>query len=231
MDRSWANARLFSKEHIDGVKEFMKFVNERFEENEEILCPCRRCLNRICRPQEHVEDHLYIHGMLTTYDKWIHHGEPFDLGDNESALSEQQHDGHPNWQENVVPDEDEDENSDDRIPEMVRELYTAADHDGRQAMFGKLIEELKRELYPGCTGYTRFSFVVKLLHIKSFYRISNVAFTALLTLLSLAFPNCFLPASYNEAKNLLCSIGLGYDSIHVCPNNCVLFRKEYAKLD
>jgi hypothetical protein len=26
-------------------------------------------------------------------------------------------------------------------------------------------------------------------------------------------------------------LGLGYDSIHVCPNKCVLFRKEYAKHD
>ena len=45
MDRSWINSRLFSKPHLDGVDEFMKFVSERSEENEEILCPCRRCLN------------------------------------------------------------------------------------------------------------------------------------------------------------------------------------------
>jgi hypothetical protein len=40
-----------------------------------------------------------------------------------------------------------------------------------------------------------------------------------------------LPKSYNEAKNLLKELGLGYDSIHVCFNNCVLFRKQYAKFD
>ena len=47
MDRSWINCRLFSKPHLDRVSNFMKFVSERYDENEEILCPCRRCLNRI----------------------------------------------------------------------------------------------------------------------------------------------------------------------------------------
>jgi hypothetical protein len=36
-------------------------------------------------------------------------------------------------------------------------------------------------------------------------------------LLAEAFPECnTLPKSYNEAKNLLNELGLGYDSIHVC---------------
>jgi hypothetical protein len=69
--------------------------------------------------------------------------------------------------------------------------------------------------------------VVKLLHLKSYYRISNTAFTAILKLLAEAFPHCNeLPKSYNEAKKVLKELGLGYDSIHVCFNNCVLFRKE-----
>jgi hypothetical protein len=51
-------------------------------------------------------------------------------------------------------------------------------------------------------------------------------------LLAEAFLKCnTLPNSYNKAKNLLDELGLGYDSIHVCFNNCVLFRKQYAKLD
>jgi hypothetical protein len=74
--------------------------------------------------------------------------------------------------------------------------------------------------------------VVKLLHMKSLYRISNSAFSAIVKLLGEAFPKRnTLPKPYNEAKNLLKELSLGYDSIHVCFNNCVLFRKQYAKLD
>jgi hypothetical protein len=48
-------------------------------------------------------------------------------------------------------------------------------------------------------------------------------------LLSLAFPNCSIPALYAEMEKVIRALGLGYDSIHVCPNNCVLFKKELAK--
>ena len=91
------------------------------------------------------------------------------------------------------------------------------------------MREAKHQLYPGCTKFSRFSFVVKLLHMKSFYRISNSTFSAVMKLLAEAFPECnTLSKSYDEAKNLVKELGLGYDSIHVCYNNCVLFRKEYA---
>ncbi|CAL4887757.1 unnamed protein product [Urochloa decumbens] len=46
MDRNWVRGRLFSPEHIEGVKQFMSFVEEKFSENAEILCPCGRCLNQ-----------------------------------------------------------------------------------------------------------------------------------------------------------------------------------------
>ena len=69
MDRSWINSRMFSREHVDGVNEFMSFVSERFSDDEELLCPCRRCLNRIRRLKGQIEDHLYIHGMASTYSR------------------------------------------------------------------------------------------------------------------------------------------------------------------
>jgi hypothetical protein len=76
-----------------------------------------------------------------------------------------------------------------------------------------VLKEAKRHIYPGCTKFSRLSFVVKLLHMKSLYRITNSAFTAILKLLVEAFPKCnTLPKSYNEAKSLLKKLGLGYVS-------------------
>jgi hypothetical protein len=122
----------------------------------------------------------------------------------------------------------EDENTEDRLPDMVRELFTVGEEGVQNSMFAAVLEEMMQELHPGAS-YTRFSFVIKLLHIKSFYQISNVAFSAILKLLSLAFPQCYVPASYKEAKKLIKALGLGYESIHVFPNNCVLFWKDYEK--
>jgi hypothetical protein len=75
-------------------------------------------------------------------------------------------------------------------------------------------------------NFSRFTFVIKMLHVKSYHRITNSTFSAILKILSQAFPQFnTIPKSYDEAKKMLRELGLGYESIHVCPNNCVLFRK------
>jgi hypothetical protein len=43
---SWVYGILFSHEHIDDVKKIMNFIQGKFSEDEEILCPCGRCLNQ-----------------------------------------------------------------------------------------------------------------------------------------------------------------------------------------
>ncbi|KAL5581119.1 hypothetical protein UlMin_013561 [Ulmus minor] len=58
--------------------------------------------------------------------------------------------------------------------------------------------------------------------------ISNDAesFDELLKLLKLAFPKIDLVESHYEAKRLMTKMGLGYQSIHVCKNDCALFWNE-----
>ena len=77
--------------------------------------------------------------------------------------------------------DEEHEDPDDRLPDILQELYAAeqAVQSGEKSMFAAVLEEMK-ELHPG-SDHSRFSFLVKLLHIKSFYRISNVAFNAIAT--------------------------------------------------
>jgi hypothetical protein len=217
MDKSLINSRLFSKQHIAEVRDFMKLISEPFAESEEVLCPCRKCLNRLAKPKSHIEDHLYIHEMASTYTAWIHHGE----AQLDAVINEQP--GHIDEQYSM-----NEKHLEDRLLDMVQELFTAREEGAQHSMFAAVLEEMKQELHPGAL-YTRFSFVIKLLHIKSFYRINNVAFSAILKLLSLAFPQCCVPTSYKEAKKLTKALELGYKSIHVCPNNCVLFRKDYEK--
>jgi len=114
--------------------------------------------------------------------------------------------------------------------EMLADLYTAVEKDGGQPMFVKLIEDAKHALCPG-SAQSRFSFLVRMLHIKSFYRISNTGCSAILKLLSESFPNTGLPDSYDKAKRYLKELGLGYEVIDVCDNNCVLFRGDLEKDD
>ncbi|KAK7279834.1 hypothetical protein RJT34_24892 [Clitoria ternatea] len=39
-----------------------------------------------------------------------------------------------------------------------------------------------------------------------------------------------LPNRTYEAKKVICPMGMDYKKIHACPNDCILYRKEYEKL-
>jgi hypothetical protein len=74
MDRRWVHGRLFSSEHIDGVRQFMSFIAKKFSDNVEILCPCSRCLNHKYHYQLVVKKHILMNGMDSSYTRWFHHG-------------------------------------------------------------------------------------------------------------------------------------------------------------
>ncbi|KAK3212192.1 hypothetical protein Dsin_016898 [Dipteronia sinensis] len=89
------------------------------------------------------------------------------------------------------------------------------------------MRDADRDLYPGCRQFSKLSFTVKLLHLKTFNRWSNKSFNMLLELLKEAFPEGeTLHATYYEAKKVVRDLGLGYDKIHACKHDCVLFWKE-----
>ena len=62
------------------------------------------------------------------------------------------------------------------------------------------------------------------------YRVSNSYFNALLALLSDAFPSSNVPKSGEEARKYIWELGQGYESIHVCKNNYVLFWGDREEL-
>ena len=39
-----------------------------------------------------------------------------------------------------------------------------------------------------------------------------------------------LPKNHYEAKNILCPVGMEYQKIHACPNDCILYRNEFAEM-
>jgi len=186
--------------------------------------------------QNEVERHLLLNGMSNTYSKWINHREASDVHVLEEPAVLQD--------ANVDSFVSEDTN-DCGLEVMLGELDRSEQHGNEAGQdegnpssdtashFKQLIEEAKCELYPGCNNFSRFTFVIKMLHVKSYYRITNSGFSAILRILSEAFREFnTIPKSYEEAKKMLRELGLGYVSIHVCPNNCVLFRgNEYAELD
>jgi hypothetical protein len=171
---------------------------------------------------------------MSAYTRWIHHGEAPDAEVIEGGEEVVPHAG-DDYDSLVHLGEDE-QDDDDEVTEMIADLYKAVEEDGESPMFAKVLADAKRPLCPR-SQQSRFSFLVRLLYIKSRYRVGNTAFDALMKLLSSGFPQCQFPDSYDEAKKYIRVLGLRYESIHVCKNNCVLFRKsevfekDYEKLE
>jgi hypothetical protein len=79
MDRCWITSCTgFTTDHQKGVQDFLAFLQKRYVEDEEILCPCRRCLNNSTGTIERIGVHLLVSGMATTYTRWIHQGEALE---------------------------------------------------------------------------------------------------------------------------------------------------------
>ncbi|XP_026413256.1 uncharacterized protein LOC113309041 isoform X2 [Papaver somniferum] len=199
-------------------------------------CPCKQCLNGNDPVSlDLVKNHLLKYGMAVSYRYtiWYDHGEEDNPAQDQSASSSV----------NVHNDETTFiGNENEAILEMLRENVESLTSDGKDggektseadlAIFSALLDEAKQELYPGCKDFTSLTFLVRLMHIKVLNRLSNKSFEMHLELLKKAFPkNNNIPSSYYEAKRMLKGLGLGYESIHACKNDCALFWKEYEKED
>ncbi|XP_026449456.1 uncharacterized protein LOC113349663 [Papaver somniferum] len=199
-------------------------------------CPCKQCLNGNDPVSlDLVKNHLLKYGMAISYRYtiWSDHGEEDNPAQDQSASSSV----------NVHNDETTFiGNANEAILEMLRENVESLNSGGKYggektseadlAIFSALLDEAKQELYPGCKDFTSLTFLVRLMHIKVLNLLSNKSFEMHLELLKKAFPkNNNIPSSYYEAKRMLKGLGLGYESIHACKNDCALFWKEYEKED
>ncbi|KAL0561684.1 hypothetical protein IC582_002124 [Cucumis melo] len=95
--------------------------------------------------------------------------------------------------------------------------------------FEKLLIDAKKSLYEGCKKYTKLSTLVKLYNLTVRYGWSDTSLSELLKTLKEILPTTNeLPNSLYEAKKTLGTLGMEYEKIHACPNNCCLYRKEFA---
>ena len=72
---------------------------------------------------------------------------------------------------------------------------------------------------------------MKLYNIKELYGWSNSGFLVLLEVLNEILPNDnSLPKSMYEARKIMKLLGLDYEKIHACQNDCILYRNEFENL-
>jgi hypothetical protein len=83
------------------------------------------------------------------------------------------------------------------------------------------------------TKHNKLGAIIHLYHLKCIGGISNKIFTSQLEFLNqlLSTHGEAMPTNAYEAKRFLKDLGLGYEKILVCINNCMLFWKNDAALD
>ncbi|KAL6218294.1 hypothetical protein ACLB2K_011509 [Fragaria x ananassa] len=113
------------------------------------------------------------------------------------------------------------------MQDLIEEIFPEDPNENAQRFY-KLLEEAETPLYKGCRKYSNLSFLVKLMHIKCSGAWSNDSFGMLLRLLKDAFPMCRkLPSRNYGAKKIVKELGLHYERIDACKNDCIIYYKKY----
>jgi hypothetical protein len=89
----------------------------------------------------------------------------------------------------------------------------------------------KTPLYNGST-VTKLEADILLLEMKARNGMSDTGFNDVLSLLQKFVPSSNeLPQNTNEAKQMICPLGLKVQKIHAYSNDCILFHGDYKDLD
>ena len=172
-----------------------------------------------------------------TLVRWIYHGEfkppekrrRSDLGEGSSDdILRMIHDiFSPGVSNNEVDDiiDEEEPPIESNFPNYIK--GTKEDN-----MFEKLMKDAQQPLYPGCTEYSKLSFILELFQTKCMDGITNKAFNSMLHMYKKALPKgADLPSNYYEARKMITNLGFDSEKIEACENDCMLFWKENANLD
>ncbi|XP_013589396.1 PREDICTED: uncharacterized protein LOC106297769 [Brassica oleracea var. oleracea] len=226
MDKSWVWLPRTSLEYEQGATDFVYGSAKRLGNPAKMFCPCLQCRNLCHQLVATVLDHLVIKGMDQKYKKnkcWSKHGEIRELKTSDEQTSECE--AYELFRATFF---DGDDNLDPRsdTPDQNDGIEEEADKE-----FMKKLEDAETPLYNACPNYTKVSAIMGLYRIKVKSGMSENYFDQLLKIVHDMLPeDNVLPTSTEAMKNYLKIFGFGYEKIHACKNDCILYRKQYKDL-
>jgi hypothetical protein len=230
IDKSWINKPIKSKDYLNGAVQFLDFAFSNPECDGTILCPCSVCRFGYSGNRIEVFSHILQKGFLRKYTVWYMHGEKnvhSSVGSS-SQVKEVPIGQYP--MQDMLNDvfgglggQGFQESSSSSLPNSDHSTTIKDASHEELKKIRELMEDGNQELYDGCTKYSKLSFIVRLYHIKVLCGATDKTFSMIIELLNDVFPHAKLPKSFYEAKTMIKSLGLSYDKIHACPNNCMLY--------
>jgi len=209
------NESRMSLTYEESVEQFLQFSSKRsrLDEDEILFCPCINCLNGRRKILDDIQEHLLCDGIEKNYTMWIWHGEltlmqsgsQFELFDVEMGYQKE---------------------------DMIDDLGQESFQEAHAPMYDTLQIDSKKPSYLGCNNsLTLLSVVLSLVNVKAEYGWSDKSFSSLHQVVHDMLPNKnTLPKSYYQAKKILCLMGMKYQKIYACPNDCILYRHEFEEM-
>ncbi|KAL4289583.1 hypothetical protein GQ457_14G021380 [Hibiscus cannabinus] len=226
-----------SNVYRSGVESFLNLAFATSSQENMILCPCKKCVNINWHVREVVEEHLIVFGFVRGYTNWVFHGEPPAISASTSNSTYPQ-----NFQHRSVREDDmegmlrdafnmhtqhehvQEANWDFSANDFTQIGQSGCDEEPNEeaAKFYNLLSEMNEQLYEG-SKHSKLSFCVRLFHLKCMGGWTGNSFMQLLEFLSEMFPFAKIPQSGTDMKKMIKDLGLGYEKIHSCPNDCMLY--------
>ncbi|XP_062100095.1 uncharacterized protein LOC133805968 [Humulus lupulus] len=214
MDQKWMSANRLSEEYKNGVDFFLRFCLENGGDPNFTCCPCLKCFKVTKLSFNKIKEHLFFNGIDRSYKIWYSHGEkPPNIPDPPSRISKvRRNRDEVNW---------------DSLDEMIDDAHYGSTVDLNK--FETLLSDAEKPIYPDCKRFTKLSTLLRLFNLKAKHGWSDRSLTELLSFLKELLPECNeMPMSFYEAKKTICSLGMEYEKIHACPNDCILYRNRFS---
>jgi len=196
----------------------------RSDDEVKFRCPCVNCLNGRKLNATQVREHLICDSFLRSYTIWTWHDELIDI----PIISRTEHVVHSTMKERQqkrCEERVEEDNMEDMILDVGIEAFAQAH------VYETMSTDAETPLYVGYTKFTRLSAILRLMNLKATNGWTDKSFIELLVLLNEMLPEGnTLPTRNYDAKKILCPMGMEYKRIHACPNDCILYRKEFEDL-
>jgi hypothetical protein len=121
----------------------------------------------------------------------------------------------------------------DLLQDMLHDVEDPAQNERDGMKFSRLVCDSETPLYAGCKAkHTKLSVTLDLMKLKESSGWTDKSFTGLLGILkAMLLAENTLPETTYEAKQVMCPLGLEVRRIYACPNDCILYHKQYADLD
>ncbi|XP_047309914.1 uncharacterized protein LOC124913370 [Impatiens glandulifera] len=234
-----SNYDRFSVEYLNGIENFLEYAFREGGDGGKVRCPCKKCVLNKLKVRGEIYDDLVVNGIMSGYSTWFSHGEFLSNQSTSQPIPNVQHDSPNNDMTQLVQEAlgilqqttrmDVDENDEEDV-NMFDDYVEANTQDSNPNVqkFDQLLKDANEELWPGCKTFSKLSFILNVYNVKCQHGWSNQSFDTLMKILKDAFPdsNTF-PSSYKETKKIVDNLGLKYEKIDACPNNCMLFWKEH----